>query len=254
MAYFLDNLRNNFDFLLRNPLSRKNYCEKPEDLSDVFENREEEKFYNALKEKYGSDLENNTTQRIFLENIYFLNVFDKCLTKIPKEDLSVLDVGSKNWSYVKSEYCFFKSFSGEFALNGIELDAYRLSSRFFTRYEIAKFYTRDLPDAHYIAGDFLEHKGKYNYIIWILPFITEYPLVKWGLPLRYFKPERMLEHAYSLLNTNGELLIINQGEEEYTIQQELYKKLNLKPVLYGETQDNMSLFRNKRFASKIVKQ
>ena len=63
----------------------------------------------------------------------------------------------------------------------------------------------------YIAGDLLKHNQKYDYIIWYLPFITEYPLIKWGLPLKYFKPLKMLEHAYHLLNKNGELLIINQG-------------------------------------------
>ena len=253
MAYFIDNLRNNFDFLFRSPFSRKNYTEKSEDLRDFFENEEEEIFYQELKEKYGQDLENNSTQRIFGENIYFLDVFDKYLTKKQKDNLAILDVGSKNWSYVKSEYLFFKSFSKNFALNGIELDAYRLSSNFYTRYEIAKFYTKNLSNTNYIVGDFLKHNQKYDYIIWILPFITEYPLVKWGLPLRYFKPEQMLNHAYDSLNDNGELLIINQGEEEYFIQQDLYKKLNFKPVLFGEIEDKLCLFKNKRFCSKIIK-
>ena len=253
MAYFIDNLRNNFDFWLRNPLSRKNYYEKSEDLSDIFENEKEERFYTNLKEKYGSQLGENTTSRIFLENLYFINIFDKFLTKNQKEKISILDVGSKNWSYVKSEYLFFNSFAKNFILNGIELDAYRLSSKFYTRFEIAKFYTKDLSNTNYIAGDFLEHNQKYDYIIWILPFITQYPLVKWGLPLRYFRPKEMLEHAYNLLNENGELLIINQGEEEYEIQQNLYKELNLSFTPLGEIEDFYKLFKNKRYCSKIYK-
>ena len=253
MAYFIDNLRNSFDFLLRNPLSRKNYYEEPEDLSDVFENGEKENFYNTLKEKYGSTLENDTTQRIFLENIYFLNIFDKYLTKNKKENLSVLDIGSKNWSYVKSEYVFFNSFAKDVVLNGIELDAYRLSSNFYTRFEIAKFYKKDLAKTSYIAGDLLKHQGKYDYIIWILPFVTQYPLVKWGLPLKYFKPEQMLAHAYNMLSEKGELLIINQGKEEYKIQQKLYEILGLEPYLFDKAEDISNLFKNQRFISKVIK-
>ena len=222
-------------------------------MSDVFETGDEEEFYDNLKIKYGEELSQNTTQRIFLENIYFLSIFDKYLSKKKKENISILDIGSKNWSYVKSEYLFFKSFNQNISLDGIELDAYRLSNKFYTRFEIAKFYTSGLENTKYIAGDFLKHEQKYDYIIWILPFITQYPLVRWGLPLRYFKPKAMLNHAYDLLNKNGELLIINQGEEEYTIQQELSKKLSLSPILLGEIEDKFSLFKNKRFCSKIVK-
>ena len=245
MAYFFDNLKNNFDFFLRFPLSRKNYGEKAEDLTDID--------FAESKEKYGSEISQNSTRRIFLENLYFLNVFDKYLTKNFKARLSVLDVGSKNWSYVKSEYFFFKSFAKNFVLNGIELDAYRMTADFYTRFEVAKFYKKGLENTNYIAGDFLKHSEKYDYIIWILPFITQYPLVRWGLPLRYFKPEEMLARAYDLLNENGELLIINQGEEEHKIQQELNKTLNLPYTSYGEIEDKFGLFKNKRYCLKIVK-
>jgi len=253
MVYFLDNLRNNFDFFLRNPLSRKNYYEKAENLNDVFENDEEINFYNVIKEKYGSELSENTTKRRFLEDIYFLNIFDKYISKRKKNNISILDVGSKNWSYVKSEYIFFNSFCKNIILNGIELDAYRLSYNFYTRYEIAKFYIKDLNNTNYIAGNFLHQNIKYDYIVWILPFITKYPFVKWGLPLRYFKPLEMLNHAYNLLNQSGELIIINQGEEEYEIQQNLCKKLNILPILYGEQDDRFGLFKNKRYCLKIKK-
>ena len=255
MAYFFDNLRNCFDFFLRNKItfSRKNYSEKAEviDLSSF--NAEQIEFYNSLEQKYGSSLRENTRKRNFLNNVYFLNIFDKYLSKKEKEHISALDIGSKNWAYVKSEYLFFKSFTKDFMLKGIEIDAYRMYSNFYTRYEAAKFYTKDMPETEYIAGDFLEHEQKYDYIIWSLPFIIEYPLVKWGLPLRYFKPEEMLEHSYELLNKNGEMLIINQGEEEYEIQQNLYKRLKISYEPIGEIEDKFNLFKNKRYCSKIIK-
>ena len=65
----------------------------------------------------------------------------------------------------------------------------------------------------------------------------------------------MLIHAYNLLNCEGELLIINQGEEEYSIQQELLNKINIKdeytPI--GEIEDTFGIFKNKRYCSKLVK-
>ena len=255
MKYLIDNIRNRFDFFLRNRItfSRKNYSEEPEDLRNIFTSEEQKVFYDNLKQKYDYNLLEDSTCRNFTANLYFLNIFDKYLSKNNKNELKILDVGSKNWAYVKSEYVFFKSFAKDFSLNGIELDAYRMYSNFYTRFEIAKFYTKDLLNTNYIAGDFMEHKGKYDYIIWILPFITEYPLVKWGLPLKYFKPEEMLSRAYELLNPNGELLIINQGEEEYKIQQGLNKKLNIKAEYYNEIDDVFNIFKNKRYCSKIIK-
>ena len=257
MQYFIDNLRNNFDFFLRNliTLSRKNYYETPEDISDIFENKEQENLYNTLKNKYGDLISQNTTRRIFLLNLYYLNIFDKYLSPKTKDNISILDIGSKNWEYAKSEYVFFKSFIKDYTLNGIELDVYRMCSNFYNRYEIAKFYTKDLPNTNYIQGDFIEHQQKYDYIIWILPFITKHPLVKWGLPLKYFKPKEMLTHAYNLLNIGGELLIINQGEEEYSIQQELINKTlpNNNYIPIGKIEDCFKVFKNQRFCSKLVK-
>ena len=253
MRYLIDNIRNRFDFFLRNRItfSRKNYSEKPQDLSEII--CEQNDLYNYLRDKYDLKILENSTIKNFELNLYFLNLFDKYLAKNPIENFSVLDIGSKNWAYVKSEYVFFKSFAKEFSLIGIELDAYRLYSNFYNRYEVAKFYIKDLPEAEYLAGDFMEHKRNYDRIIWSLPFITEYPLVKWDLPLKYFKPEEMLLHAYSLLNDGGEMLIINQGEEEYKIQQELYKKTNLTFTPLGEIEDKLNIFKNKRFCSKVIK-
>ena len=224
MKYFLSNLRNSFDFALRNKFnfSRRNYCEKQ-------------------------------TLKNILRDIYYFNLFKKCFKETEKEEVSVLDIGSKNWEYVNGEYSFFKSYAKNLVLNGIELDAYRLNSNFYTRYEIAKFYIKNKPNAHYIAGDFLEHNKSYDYIIWILPFITEYPLLRWGLPLKYFKPKEMLSHAVDLLKDKGELLIINQGESEYLIQKELNEKLGLKAQYFGEIEDKFNLFKNKRYCTKIIK-
>ena len=128
-----------------------------------------------------------------------------------------------------------------------------MCSNFYNRYEISKFYKKDLKNTEYIAGDFLKHSQKYDYIVWILPFITEYPLIKWGLPLEYFKPEEMLLHAYDLLKPDGEILIINQGEKEAEIQTELFKQTGLAAEFTPEKIDDIfGLLKNDRYCSKVI--
>ena len=251
MVYFFDDLRNRFDFFLRSNLnfSRHNYTEE---VNNELGKNEIELSDEQLK-KYNLSLLKDLFQRNIEENIYFLNIFDKYLTKKHGLKISLLDIGSKNWNYVKSEYLFASSFCSEPYVNGIELDAYRLNTNLYSRFEIAKFYIKDLKNTNYIAGDFMKHNESYDYIIWILPFITEYPLQKWGLPLKYFKPKEMLNHAFNLLNKNGELLIINQGENEYKIQQNLNAELDLQAEYFGEIEDKFELFKHKRFGSKIIK-
>ena len=260
MNYFLDNLKNRFDFFMRNHItfSRKNYTEgvnqeNAVNFENIFENDEQKNLYLALIQKYDLNPFYNLNKVNFLTNLHYLAVFDKYISPPQKENVSVLDIGSKNWNYAGSEYAFFKKYAKSLTLTGIELDGYRLCTNLYNRYEIAKFYTKCLPNTNYIIGDFMEHNEKYDYIIWILPFITEYPHLKWGLPLKYFQPEKMLEHAHNLLNKNGEMLIINQGETEYKIQTELNKKLNLNYEPTGEIKSICSPFKNKRFCSKIIK-
>ena len=254
MKYFCTDLKNKLDFFLRNHItfSRKNYTEKEVNTDTVFENDEQKNLYSFLKQKYDLSHLYNYSDINFLTNLYYLALFDKYINP-EKKDLSVLDIGSKNWSYAGSEYIFFKKYSYELLLNGIELDAYRLCTNLYTRYEIAKFYTKGFKNTNYIADDFMNHNKQYDYIIWILPFITEYPLLKWGLPLKYFKPEKMLEHAFNLLNDEGKILIINQGEKEFNIQKELNNKLQLNCNYIGEIDNVFSPFRNKRFCSIVSK-
>ena len=236
--------------------SRKNYAEGVNvggNIENIFENDEQKILYKYLKQKYDLSPLEKLNRINFFTNLHYLAVFDKYITPPQKENIRILDVGSKNWNYAGSEYIFFRNLAKDLTLTGIELDGYRLCTNFYNRLEIAKFYAKDLPNTNYIVGDFMEHNEKYDYIIWILPFITKYPHIKWGLPLKYFKPEKMLAHAYNLLNENGEMLIINQGEDEYNIQTELNKNLNLNCEQYGEIKDIYSPFKNRRFCSKIIK-
>lgn len=220
-------IRNNIDFFIRNAtkFSRKNFVETNEDM--------------LLRNKQ--------------ENLYTLDVLENHFTQKTLPKISALDIGCKNWFYAKGEYEFFKSFCKDFELDGIELDAYRLYSNLYTRYEVAKYYTKELQNIHYIVGNLLNLNKKYDYVIWFLPFVTKDPLVAWGLPKRFFCPEKLLKHAYKLLNPDGQMLIVNQGEKEAGIQRDLLDKLNIPYTELGEIKNKHFQYQNKRFGYLVNK-
>lgn len=153
---------------------------------------------------------------------------NSCIS-VDKNNIKILDIGAKNWFYVRDLYNFFKynNFEREIRLDGIEIDAYRVYTDFHTRYDYALYYSKGLKNCRYIAGDFLNHYDKYDYITWFYPFVTELPLLEWGLPLSTFKPLEMLEHAYNSLSPGGTLIIKNLNEKEYNIQEKLFQELNI---------------------------
>ena len=111
-----------------------------------------------------------------------------------------------------------------------------------------KKYTRDV-----IPDNLLNIKKKYDYIIWFLPFVLIDPHIYWGLPKRHFNPKKLLKHAYSLLNEGGEMLIINQGEEEALEQENLLKTLKISYTSLGEVENEYFEYKNKRFAFLVRK-
>lgn len=245
MEYFITDLKNKIDFFLRNLLkiSRKNYAEKNESKDNIFTSIEAKNREKFLFDKYDlENFKNNSTVENYLENLYKLDLLDSYLSINSKDEISLLDIGCKNCSYANALHHFFKTYSKKFSFTGIEIDFNRLYSNLFSRYEVAKFYTKDLPYVKLISGNLLNHNETYDYITWFLPFVFDYPHLKWGLPLRYFSPEKLLSHAYSLLNDNGVIFVINQGFEEYTQQKDMYKKLSVPYTDIGEIESCFAKF------------
>ena len=219
--------KNNIDFFIRNStkFSRKNFIETNQ-----------------------AEIERNSAQNKYTKDIlerYFLNS--------QKQNLQILDIGSKNWFYAKGEHEFFSDFSSDFTLDGVELDAYRLYSNFYSRYEVTKYYIKNLKNTNYIVDDLLNIDKKYDYIIWFLPFVTIKPLQIWGLPKKYFCPEKLLNHAINLLNDGGQMIIINQGENEKEIQKQMLEKSGVDFEFLGEIKNEFYNFENKRFGFLVRK-
>ena len=94
---------------------------------------------------------------------------------------------------------------------------------------------------------------KYDYILWFLPFVSYEPHKYWGLPKKYFCPEKMLSHAFSLLNDGGQMLIINQGEKEKEIQKKMLEKIDVDFEFLGEIKNSYYQYSNKRFGFLVRK-
>lgn len=244
-------IANEIDFFLRQNLrfSRKNYFEKNESKENLFvqENliQHEKKLYDKFNLSY---LKSNSTRQNYLENLYIIDLLDKYLDIGFRENLRVLDIGCKNWFYAKGEYSFFKKYCRNLILDGIELDTNRLYTNFYSRKEVAKFHIKDLSECKYIEGDFLETNEYYDYIVWVLPFIFEYPHLRWGLPKKYFQPEKMLLHAYNSLKEDGMIFITNQGEEEYEAQKALCEKLHIPYLPLGEVKNDFFDYKFPRYS------
>jgi len=250
MSDFIQKLKNIIDFNLRRKFnfSRRNYqiINEPKDAP---QDREK-----TLLDKYNLfELRDNSTKQNYLENLYTIDLLDRYLKVESLDELSVLDVGCKNWFYAKAEYFFFNRFSKELKLKGIEIDANRLYSNFYSRGEVAKANIKGLENTTYISGDFLDYYEKYDYIVWILPFVIESPLIKWGLPISYFKPKEMLSHAYNYLKAGGKIFIINQGAEEYDVQKELYQELELSYVDIGIIESEFLSYKIPRYLTLVQK-
>lgn len=255
MVEFFQNLKNIIDFSLREKFSfsRKNYVENNESKYGLF-SKETEIRENALLEKYGfSYLKWNSTRLNYLENLYLMDVLDKYFKIELKEELKVLDVGCKNWSYAKGEYFFFKAFCETLVFDGIEIDANRLYNNFYSRREVAKFYMKGLENTRYLAKNFLNHEEKYDLIVWILPFVFNEPHLRWGLPKQLFSPENMLEHAYNCLEEGGKIFIINQGAEEFEEQKKLCEILQIEYLDVGKIESDFWEYGHERFALIIEK-
>ncbi|HSA07041.1 MAG TPA: hypothetical protein P5556_07655 [Candidatus Gastranaerophilales bacterium] len=252
----LKNLRNKLDFFLRRNIrfSRK-YYGKNELKEGLFDHLSGQKHLIAIEkerlyyEKYNLEyLKNNSTKRNYLENLAIIELLENYL-EIDKNNVKILDIGSKNWFYAPGEYNFFKynGFEKTIWLDGVEIDAFRVYSDLRSRYDYACYYAKGLANCRYLAEDALKQQGKYDYITWFFPFVTEIPLLEWGLPLSEFKPSELLKHAANLLEIGGSMIIVNQDKHEYSIQEEMLKKLNLNYIQKGSFTNSFLQFEHGRY-------
>lgn len=162
-----------------------------------------------------------------LNHLQFLELYFKehDLPDTGETPLRWLDVGAKNWLYVKAIDAFLthKIHPPErgHEVVGIEIDPNRLYVDGHTRQGHALSYIQHDPHITYLTGDAMKHHERYDVMSSFLPFIVPEPCLNWGLPLNKLKPQAMLSHLTDCLNPNGVLLIMNQDHDEDAVQAEL---------------------------------
>jgi hypothetical protein len=254
---FITNLKNSFDFYIRQKMhfTRRGFYLKNEPKYDLFDEPNAAQKEREYLEKYNLyNLKNDSTKRNYLENLDMIELLESYITLDPsKSSIKVLDIGSKNWFYATGQNHFFKYNHNEkeVFLTGIELDAFRVYTSLHSRYDSAMYHIRNLENTRYIAGDFLKHNEKYDYICCFFPFVIEEPLLHWGLPLKHFKPSDFFEHAYKSLNENGEMIIVNQDEEEYLAQQQILQQLKIPFETKGIFKGIFLDYKHQRFVLKV---
>lgn len=255
MKDFLSNIKNELDFFLKNTLkfSKNNYTENLRSEKQFYFQDEQKETENYLLKKYPlNEYKNSINTKTYIQNIYMLSILDQYFPQENHESIKILDLGAKNFVYLFALASFFSQQATDIKIKGIEIDANKLDANFYSRKEIANYYTAKVKNAEYVCEDFLNNQEKFDIIIWILPFLFKNPLLKWGLPLKFFCPEKMLTHAYESLDANGKIFIINQGEDEYLEQIRLCNNFGIKYELLGEIKSIFNPF-EKQFFGLIIK-
>jgi hypothetical protein len=219
-SFFMSQFRsalNHFLLKMRNRLrwTRHHYIEKPigtlTNIAPEIQARIE-----SLKKSYNVSYESEFDRFNTLENYLYLGLLDGACKRLNFPFLqaqTIVDVGSRSFYYARVLSDLFKPRK----LTGIELDAFPLYRNLHTRYSYAQSYVKDLPGTSYLAADFLAYNEACDGMTMFYPFVTEYPLLAWDLPLTHFQPQQIFNHAFKLLPSGGWLFMVNHGEDEWQV-------------------------------------
>ncbi|MFM8269194.1 MAG: hypothetical protein ACKN9V_03315 [Pseudomonadota bacterium] len=137
----------------------------------------------------------------------------------------ICDVGTKNFSLAPVLDKIFLSKNLNVKIHGIEMDAYRRLSSFYTRADYARYFSRLARDARFHPIDFLKFKEPLDVVFLLNPFVSKAPLLAWGLPTKFLKPKEIFKHAFELLKTkNGFLVLSSPSLDELEIASSFAKE------------------------------
>ncbi len=199
----------------------------------------------ALESLYNMDCWSKLcTKTEYIGNLYMLDILDRF---VPSTNGPALDVGSARWWYLPALKAFHPSH-----WTGVELPASQRKKRFDNWLTHAKFLTKAYPEAKYLAECITEQKKRFKFITWFLPYVAIEPMISAGLPEYHFDPAGLLRHVWKLLEPDGILLIINQGQAEATLQERLFEfeQLSVKPL--GVLDSPFNAFRYPRYGWILV--
>jgi hypothetical protein len=153
-----------------------------------------------------------------------------------------LDVGAKNGCTLPG-----LATASPRAWDAVELDAHRRYLWGSTRRVYGEALARRFEGCRFIAGSVADQLGPWALVTWFLPFLNAQPLAAWGLPARFLEPERLLRHVLQRVVPGGVVLLVNQGEEEAALQQQLLERVGARFDAVGRITSPLSPFQKERF-------
>lgn len=137
----------------------------------------------------------------------------------------VCDVGTKNFSIAPVLDEIFLKQNKTVTIHGIEVDAYRRLSNFYTRADYARYFAKKARKAQFHPINFLDFSEVLDVIFLLNPFVSKEPLLAWGLPLPLLKPHEIFQHAQQLLKQKGGFMVLAcPSQEELETASEFAKK------------------------------
>jgi hypothetical protein len=169
-----------------------------------------------------SDLAWQEDARAFL----FRLPWTRLLNALP-DTLEIADVGARTFALAP---VLRACLAGKRAhITGIELDAYRRFPDFRTRKDHGEYWAKQV-DGAYFAGDVRAFRTPVDVLFLLDPFVSEAPLLAWGLPLTELAPLPIFAHCVSVLKRPGLLVISNPTDDEARISDALLHAQGLKEV------------------------
>jgi SAM-dependent methyltransferase len=206
-----------------------------------------------LRARYALEpLRARSTAAVYRKNLYLIDILERAAAglELPPNgegSLRALDVGAQDWHYAFGLERWLTRGGGArraASVRGVELDGYGIYPDLRSRRDYARAYAAQTGNAEavYEVGDFLATTGAgFDVITWFYPFVTPHHLLLWGLPLRHFRPTRLIGKAACLLRPGGWLAVLAHTRPEH----EAFLKL-------AREQGNLELVREGEARSRLV--
>jgi hypothetical protein len=174
----------------------------------------------------------------YYENIFYIHMLEEAFALLKKDlpdPIICADIGTSHWFYVQALWSFYTWFQRkelrDVALDGYEVDAFRIYSDFHSRIDHALTHISEIPGIQFIPEDFRPIASHFDVITLFFPFVFEKDALEWGLPSRLHHPEQLVQNAWDSIKPGGVLMIVNQGKDEHDAQLRLCEKLGLSPIV-----------------------
>lgn len=185
----------------------------------------------ALHDRYQlAPLAQCSTAPLYRKNLYLLDILEQASAGLPLpaiagDVVSALDVGAQDWYYVFAlERWLHQVNHCPVFLKGLEVDGHARYSNLHTRREYALAYAAQTgnPQVVYEVGDFLRSREVgCDFVFLCYPLLIRYQVLLWGLPLRYFAPQRFIDQAVATLRPGGWLVALFHNPREQAVAMEL---------------------------------